>query len=208
MAQRLGRTRSGPWVRAPRSASFNVGPALPDAIHGRQPGLGSTASRICPAMAMPSWPVAASAITWCDCGPWMRRARSRRFALLLLARSLPVVERISGFPGQGRERAAGTVFPRERGLAREGRLRLMSTPRYRDPGMPGTGVTDERDIRAPVVHQVSFRRATYRRSAPFVPIHAELIFDTGRPTRPVWCGYDGDSTGRPAAAAASSSRLS
>lgn len=63
VAQRLGRTRSGPWVRAPRSASFNVGPALPDAIHGRRPGLGSTASRICPAMAMPSWPVAASAIT-------------------------------------------------------------------------------------------------------------------------------------------------
>ena len=36
-----------------------------------------------------------------------RRARSRRFALLPLARSLPVVGRISGFPGQGRERAAG-----------------------------------------------------------------------------------------------------
>ena len=36
----------------------------------------TTASRICPAAAMSSCPVAASAITWCDSGPWWRRARS------------------------------------------------------------------------------------------------------------------------------------
>ena len=40
----------------------------------------TTASRICPAAAVPSCPVAASAITWCDNGPWWRRARSRRSA--------------------------------------------------------------------------------------------------------------------------------
>jgi hypothetical protein len=37
----------------------------------------TTANRICPAAAMPSCPVAASAITWCDGGPWRRGARSR-----------------------------------------------------------------------------------------------------------------------------------
>jgi hypothetical protein len=37
----------------------------------------TTASRICPAAAMSSSPVAASAITWCDSGPWWTRARSR-----------------------------------------------------------------------------------------------------------------------------------
>src|SRR6202161_585429 len=33
--------------------------------------------RICEAAAMPGCPVAASAITWCDSGPWWGRARSR-----------------------------------------------------------------------------------------------------------------------------------
>jgi hypothetical protein len=37
----------------------------------------TTASRICPAAAMSSSRVAASAITWCDSGPWWTRARSR-----------------------------------------------------------------------------------------------------------------------------------
>lgn len=71
---------------------------------------GQDGSRVCPAAAMPSCPVAASAITWCDCGQWWRRARSRRHVR------------------PGRAEGPPPPFRRRRGRRRVSSVRTRSKP--------------------------------------------------------------------------------
>ena len=66
------RSRSAPLG----GASVSRPRGFPIALASRHARV-TTASRICPAAAMPSCRVAASSITWCDSSPCWRRARSR-----------------------------------------------------------------------------------------------------------------------------------
>ena len=74
------------WPAPRQIAASACGSQRPSATTARTAPVLSpvtTASRICLAATMSSCPVAASAITWCDSGPWWRRARSRRLSASL-----------------------------------------------------------------------------------------------------------------------------